>query len=107
MPLQTCALPIRSEEHTSELQSHDNLVCRLLREKKKAVKAARAVGGGRGRGGRGLGPEAPGVQLRTATRHTLSPAIRGAQHVCLRLFFFNDTAPTDIYPLPLHAALPI
>src|SRR3954464_15482189 len=25
-----CALPIRSEEHTSELQSHDNLVCRLL-----------------------------------------------------------------------------
>src|SRR3954462_6528814 len=30
-----CALPIRSEEHTSELQSHDNLVCRLLLEKKK------------------------------------------------------------------------
>src|SRR3954467_3190942 len=28
--VQTCALPIRSEEHTSELQSHDNLVCRLL-----------------------------------------------------------------------------
>src|SRR3954466_6640834 len=26
--VQTCAL--RSEEHTSELQSHDNLVCRLL-----------------------------------------------------------------------------
>src|SRR4051812_49741758 len=27
--------PIRSEEHTSELQSHVNLVCRLLLEKKK------------------------------------------------------------------------
>src|SRR5690606_19794682 len=26
----------RSEEHTSELQSRENLVCRLLREKKKA-----------------------------------------------------------------------
>src|SRR5690242_21352102 len=26
---------IRSEEHTSELQSHVNLVCRLLLEKKK------------------------------------------------------------------------
>src|SRR5690242_20858393 len=26
--------PIRSEEHTSELQSHVNLVCRLLLEKK-------------------------------------------------------------------------
>src|SRR3954462_15268507 len=32
-----CALPIRSEEHTSELQSHDNLVCRLLLEKKDRV----------------------------------------------------------------------
>src|SRR5260370_4946470 len=28
----------RSEEHTSELQSHLNLVCRLLLEKKKIVK---------------------------------------------------------------------
>src|SRR5260370_28290998 len=27
--------PARSEEHTSELQSHLNLVCRLLLEKKK------------------------------------------------------------------------
>src|SRR3954464_8205689 len=32
--VQTCA---RSEEHTSELQSHDNLVCRLLLEKKIKV----------------------------------------------------------------------
>src|SRR5260370_4942033 len=29
---------IRSEEHTSELQSHLNLVCRLLLEKKKISK---------------------------------------------------------------------
>src|SRR5690242_21515574 len=28
----------RSEEHTSELQSHVNLVCRLLLEKKKEMK---------------------------------------------------------------------
>src|SRR5690242_20911084 len=28
----------RSEEHTSELQSHVNLVCRLLLEKKKILK---------------------------------------------------------------------
>src|SRR5467141_447544 len=27
-------IPLRSEEHTSELQSHLNLVCRLLLEKK-------------------------------------------------------------------------
>src|SRR5260370_20101760 len=29
---------VRSEEHTSELQSHLNLVCRLLLEKKKKMK---------------------------------------------------------------------
>src|SRR3954467_89975 len=34
--VQTCALP-RSEEHTSELQSHDNIVCRLLLEKKNLI----------------------------------------------------------------------
>src|SRR5207302_7039311 len=30
------AISARSEEHTSELQSRENLVCRLLLEKKKA-----------------------------------------------------------------------
>src|SRR5260221_6608261 len=30
-----CACGQRSEEHTSELQSHSDLVCRLLLEKKK------------------------------------------------------------------------
>src|SRR4051812_49718653 len=33
--------PERSEEHTSELQSHVNLVCRLLLEKKKKRKSCR------------------------------------------------------------------
>src|SRR5438034_7633326 len=28
---------VRSEEHTSELQSHSDLVCRLLLEKKKLI----------------------------------------------------------------------
>src|SRR5437773_7963958 len=30
---------IRSEEHTSELQSHHHLVCRLLPEKKNSIQA--------------------------------------------------------------------
>src|SRR5690242_21632597 len=38
----SCAMVVgslmRSEEHTSELQSHVNLVCRLLLEKKKNIK---------------------------------------------------------------------
>src|SRR4029434_3419437 len=36
----------RSEEHTSELQSHLNLVCRLLLEKKNHVGDLRATGSG-------------------------------------------------------------
>src|SRR5438034_10873819 len=34
---------IRSEEHTSELQSHSDLVCRLLLEKKKANNDCKAA----------------------------------------------------------------
>src|SRR5690242_21610441 len=33
---------VRSEEHTSELQSHVNLVCRLLLEKKKKKKRTKS-----------------------------------------------------------------
>src|SRR5260370_987104 len=36
LPIATVVVAMRSEEHTSELQSHLNLVCRLLLEKKKA-----------------------------------------------------------------------
>src|SRR5690242_21301417 len=34
---------LRSEEHTSELQSHVNLVCRLLLEKKKLSQKTQAT----------------------------------------------------------------
>src|SRR5690606_41204268 len=33
--VEDAAVGVRSEEHTSELQSRENLVCRLLLEKKK------------------------------------------------------------------------
>src|SRR3712207_7377540 len=38
--LQTPGQKLRSEEHTSELQSRQYLVCRLLLEKKRPAKAA-------------------------------------------------------------------
>src|SRR5690606_41996220 len=37
----------RSEEHTSELRSRENLVCRLLLEKKNAEAQAKGQGGNR------------------------------------------------------------
>src|SRR5688572_32531800 len=36
---------VRSEEHTSELQSQSNLVCRLLLEKKKTYRLHQPPGG--------------------------------------------------------------
>src|ERR1039457_4150662 len=79
----------RSEEHTSELQSPCNLVCRLLLEKKK----------------NGCESRCEDAQLRmvaslVAMGVTISPAVSS-------FFFFNDTATTEIYTLSLHAALPI
>src|SRR2546429_1028806 len=40
----TCVLPVRSEEHTSELQSRLHLVCRLLLEKKTRTSLSCAGG---------------------------------------------------------------
>src|SRR5438552_17618715 len=45
----TCGPP-RTEEHTSELQSPDHLVCRRLPEKKKCADLARRPTRWRGRG---------------------------------------------------------
>src|SRR5207302_9198602 len=36
----SCSVAARSEEHTSELQSREKLVCRLLLEKKKRARGA-------------------------------------------------------------------
>src|SRR5437764_2570451 len=68
------SLPLRSEEHTSELQSPMYLVCRLLLEKKKALRAPE-------RDPRGL-EKAP-VFLRQSDRdaHPLGkPVVRGRPH---------------------------
>src|SRR5260370_1494482 len=51
----------RSEEHTSELQSHLNLVCRLLLEKKKRKREQHRDGEGRIR--------PPGTEERRARRN--------------------------------------
>src|SRR5476651_1933475 len=82
----------RSEEHTSELQSRQYLVCRLLLEKKKHT------------------------HLSASERHDEWHKIRqgrariviGARSAIFApFFFFNDTATTEIYTLSLHDALPI
>src|SRR3954467_3232303 len=97
----------RSEEHTSELQSHDNLVCRLLLDKKNQSQpknhATHYI-----------------AQHAEHCAHARQSLLAGGAHwlrvlprwttrvvgFCV-FFFFNDTATTEIYPLSLHDALPI
>src|SRR5574337_501708 len=97
----------RSEEHTSELQSPLNLVCRLLLEKKKNPRPTIPRPGH---------TPPPTQQPPIPPRHP-PPSPPRLKHCLLnphprntrtaRLFFFNDTATTEIYTLSLHDALPI
>src|SRR6516165_10163785 len=77
----------RSEEHTSELQSQSNLVCRLLLEKKKRNRGVAAGTGKRGGSGRGVsrrsGPECP-----VTARHTAPGQFLGSARSCRFPFFF-------------------
>src|SRR3954465_12593409 len=103
--VQTCAL--RSEEHTSELQSHDNLVCRLLLEKKKNHEYC--THSYRGRAAvRGFTPQCAGAQADNHTRwyRFLRDWLRCVT-VLFFFFFFNNPAPPEISPLSLPDALPI
>src|SRR5438067_1752630 len=139
------AEPLRSEEHTSELQSRFDLVCRLLLEKKKEkwfLENEKTVT----QFCRKLAADRPLKDIRDEYNY---PKKKGIKDECARLleaykmksrrgfamqrlmnamrqahadgwlivvdtltladylFFFNDTAPTDIYTLSLHDALPI
>src|SRR4029434_3518715 len=97
---------MRSDEHTSELQSHLNLVCRLLLEKKIRVCVC-VVLCRRWR-------KSTGVRSCHTCTHTV-PSQRASVCVLvfdtvafrLSLFFFNDTGTPEIYSLSLHDALPI
>src|SRR5574342_1012814 len=55
-----CLQRARSEEHTSELQSPPDLVCRLLLEKKKKQTNAKEA---QGKGRKGIGREKGGPEL--------------------------------------------
>src|SRR6185437_14659825 len=100
----TAVMCTRSEEHTSELQSLAYLVCRLLLEKKKkwdlwalsrsskaSIPASFCC----------AGHDKAGVAwLKLQKQFGISAFIA-------HIFFFNDTATTEIYTLSLHDALPI
>src|ERR1039457_2099782 len=94
-------LLLRSEEHTSELQSPCNLVCRLLLEKKKTRKRhtdavqSRTLDAVRARVGRTRG-ERPAV-------HRCGSAVRrGSAANPLVFFFFSGGPDRSCPPSPLR-----
>src|ERR1022692_1034562 len=106
-PTRTFWIRSRSEEHTSELQSPCNLVCRLLLEKKNNLPAALAVIADAGACAPAFGPRAPLRERLWPVALPPGPARRFAAPGITFFFFFNDTATTEIYTLSLHDALPI
>src|SRR5215204_2267330 len=91
----------RSEEHTSELQSHSELVCRLLLEKKEDVRML------------GTAPLTPSPTGSEKYRSTLTRRYKNAattlssSAITTRFLVFHGTATAEIYTLSLHDALPI
>src|SRR3954467_5341232 len=105
MPSSACKTCARSEEHTSELQSHDNLVCRLLLEKKHHDPCPSTLSRHR----------APGAWRAPPAAHTHRPAAgdvrvpragrAGVIEPGSTVFFFNVRAAPKFSPLPLPKAL--
>src|SRR3954465_11943294 len=99
MPSSACKKRARSEEHTSELQSHDNLVCRLLLEKNTSDLATQSYV---------TTPARPDYTRppRAASRAPpRAAAPRGADatpadRAPSRFFFFKVSRPSKLYPFP-------
>src|SRR5690349_21804067 len=119
-------LDYRSEEHTSELQSRRDLVCRLLLEKKNLhtkrqnlfqeldavihlLMEAKHWGLRKSRNATSLNSRFKSLDTLKVKiiSVTFRRVIRTNHKKASKIFFFNDTPTTEIYTLSLHDALPI
>src|SRR6202790_3150632 len=90
---------LRSEEHTSELQSLIDLVCRLLLEKQHRTPSRSSMYPRR----RARAPSHRATSFRSVNKEHAN----AMQHHAETMFFFlNDRAPPDISPFPTPVALP-
>src|SRR3990167_4552627 len=96
--LLACARANRSEEHTSELQSQSNLVCRLLLE--KIQKVSEQIFPDRGQNGLGMDLHPFDAQLLVAQAHDLS--LRGFSRN-LNAFFQGGAPPEHLTFSPPRA----
>src|SRR6202041_1322774 len=85
---------VRSEEHTSELQSHVNLVCRLLLEKRNSLLRSEMPP-------RWDGSELPSRHCaEAASRHAAFPHHLRLHKWFVPRFFFMNPAPGESHPFP-------
>src|ERR1022692_2587065 len=99
-------LPSRSEEHTSELQSPCNLVCRLLLEKKKTTNPYAHAPACTPRTLQAYHARASASAARRSSdcRHP-APAVKGGK--CpYYVFFLKKRPPPKIPPFPQPHAFP-
>src|SRR6202041_1931929 len=94
---------LRSEEHTSELQSHVNLVCRLLLEKMNFLLPTFLFY---------YAQDSPILSAKfPAPPHPSNPHIRRSSHSqpisAVNIFFLNNAAPPEIPPFPSPSPFPI
>src|ERR1017187_8594153 len=88
--------PRRSEEHTSELQSPMNLVCRLLLEKKYVDPDTHPIP---------INPDQAPLQ---GVPEVISKLDHPQPQGLIKVFFFlNDPGAAEIYALSLPGAVPI
>src|ERR1039457_3077310 len=97
----------RSEEHTSELQSPCNLVCRLLLEKKKKHLQSNPCRTGLGLRLRVAGAECSAGVCTCGLRALVPDLFVAVGGGYVFFFFLNDPPPPEFSPLPHHAPLPI
>src|SRR3954470_21802818 len=97
----------RSEEHTSELQSRRDLVCRLLLDKRTSgpPRGARRRGSGRQPAGRGsrrrTGRRCPSLRGYPAARLAVEPGDFP------NFFFLRAAGHPELTPLPVPVPLPV
>src|SRR3954466_12960807 len=93
----TCA---RSEEHTSELQSHDNLVCRLLLEKNRQSRPRPSTPPDPSRPLHARHAERRAPRRRRQRRPQRRPHLRRPPKAAGVVFFFSHPPPPNFAPLP-------
>src|SRR6202046_1242985 len=98
--------PPRSEEHTSELQSRFDLVCRLLLEKKKMKRHTAGATGAAWRTQSGVARCTPHGATHDAPSSRYTPATTRASTPYCSFFFLMKAPPPAPPPFPYPPLLP-